>query len=194
MVPKLIVGLGNPGKEYETTRHNAGFFFVDALADIWRTTFTLEPKLSGYLAKARFNHQDVWLLKPTTWMNRSGMAVASVCRFYKIEPQAVLAVHDELDIPPGETRLKMGGGAGGHNGLKDMIKALGTDQFMRLRLGIGHPGQAALVANYVLHAPSKAERALLDNAIARSLNVMDNIMADQLPLAMNQLHTKQIKG
>lgn len=190
MVPQLIVGLGNPGKEYEATRHNAGFFFVDALAEQWQCHFSLESKFFGYLAKAKINGEDVWLLKPNTFMNRSGMSVAAVCNFYKIPAKAVLAVHDELDITPGEARLKIGGGAGGHNGLKDMAKALGTQDFMRLRLGIGHPGQAALVANYVLHAPSKDERNQLDDAIVRSLHIMDQLMADKMSLAMNQLHTR----
>lgn len=190
MVPQLIVGLGNPGKEYEATRHNAGFFFVDALAEQWQCHFNLESKFFGYLAKTKVNGEDVWLLKPNTFMNRSGMSVAAVCNFYKIPAKAVLAVHDELDITPGEARLKIGGGVGGHNGLKDMAKALGTQDFMRLRLGIGHPGQAALVANYVLHAPSKDERNQLDDAIARSLHIMDQLMADKMSLAMNQLHTR----
>jgi PTH1 family peptidyl-tRNA hydrolase len=133
---------------------------------------------------------EVWLLKPTTFMNRSGMAVAALANFYKISPQAILAIHDELDIQPGEARLKVGGGAGGHNGLKDIIKALGTQEFMRLRLGIGHPGHASQVANYVLHPCAKQERDAIDNAIARSLHVMDLLMDDKMPLAMNKLHTK----
>ncbi|MCI4411786.1 MAG: aminoacyl-tRNA hydrolase [Thiotrichales bacterium] len=190
MVPQLIVGLGNPGKEYETTRHNAGFFFVDALAEVWKTHFSLQTKFFGQVAKANVHGVEVWLLKPTTFMNRSGMAVAALANFYKISPQAILAIHDELDIQPGEARLKVGGGAGGHNGLKDMIKALGTQEFMRLRLGIGHPGHASQVANYVLHPCAKQERDAIDNAIARSLHVMDLLMDDKMPLAMNKLHTK----
>ena len=190
MVPQLIVGLGNPGKEYEVTRHNAGFFFVDALASEWHTSFSLQPKFFAEVAQAKVKGVDVWLIKPTTFMNRSGMAVAALANFYKIPPQAVLAVHDELDLSPGDARLKVGGGAGGHNGLKDMIKALGTQEFMRLRLGIGHPGHRSQVASFVLHACSKTERSALDDAITRSLNVMDWLMDDKLPLAMNQLHTK----
>jgi PTH1 family peptidyl-tRNA hydrolase len=191
MVPRLIVGLGNPGKEYETTRHNAGFFFVDALAEMWKTHFAMQTKFFGQVAKAQVHGEEVWLLKPTTFMNRSGMSVAALAQFYKIPAQAVLAVHDELDIQPGEARLKMGGGAGGHNGLKDMIKALATPEFMRLRLGIGHPGHASQVANYVLHPFAKQEREALDDSIARSLHVMDWVMTDKLPLAMNKLHTKK---
>lgn len=190
MVPQLIVGLGNPGKEYELTRHNAGFFFVDALAKAWNTSFSVQTKFFGQVAKASVHGADVWLLKPTTFMNRSGMAVVALANFYKIPPQAILAVHDELDIQPGEARLKVGGGAGGHNGLKDMIKALATQDFMRLRLGIGHPGHASQVANYVLHPCAKTERDAIDDAIARSLHVMDLLMGDKMPLAMNKLHTK----
>jgi peptidyl-tRNA hydrolase, PTH1 family len=191
MVPRLIVGLGNPGKEYETTRHNAGFFFVDALAGLWKTHFAMQTKFFGQVAKAQVHGQEVWLLKPTTFMNRSGQAVAALSQFYKLPPQSVLAVHDELDIQPGEARLKVGGGAGGHNGLKDMVKALGTPEFMRLRLGIGHPGHASQVANYVLHSFGKSERDAVDDAIAHALQVMDQVMTDKLPLAMNQLHTKK---
>lgn len=191
MVPRLIVGLGNPGKEYEATRHNAGFFFVDALAEMWKAHFSMQTKFFGQVAKAQVHGQEVWLLKPTTFMNRSGQSVAALAQFYKLPPQALLAVHDELDIQPGEARLKVGGGAGGHNGLKDMIKALGTPEFMRLRLGIGHPGQASQVANYVLHPFGKSEREALEDAITRSLHVMDHVMTDKLPLAMNQLHIKK---
>lgn len=190
MVPQLIVGLGNPGKEYEDTRHNAGFFFVDALAKDFGVSFSLQTKFFGEVAKANVAGSDVWLLKPNTFMNRSGMAVAAVANFYKINAQAVLAVHDELDLLAGDARLKVGGGAGGHNGLKDMIKALGTDAFTRLRLGIGHPGHRSQVADYVLHACSKAEKNALDDAIARALHVMPSVLSDQLPLAMNKLHTK----
>lgn len=191
MVPQLIVGLGNPGKEYEATRHNAGFFFVDALASAWKTQFATQSKFFGQVAKAQVHGQEVWLLKPTTFMNRSGMSVAALAQFYKIPAQAILAVHDELDIQPGEARLKIGGGAGGHNGLKDMIKALSTPDFMRLRLGIGHPGHASQVANYVLHPFSKAEKEALDDSIFRSLHVIDLLMDDKMPLAMNKLHTKK---
>lgn len=191
MVPRLIVGLGNPGKEYEATRHNAGFFFVDALAEVWKTHFAMQTKFFGQVAKAQVHGQEVWLLKPTTFMNRIGQSVAALAQFYKVPPQAVLAVHDELDILPGEARLKVGGGAGGHNGLKDMIKALGTPEFMRLRLGIGHPGHSSQVASYVLHPFAKSEREAIDDAIARCLHVMDQVMTDKLPLAMNQLHTKK---
>lgn len=190
MVPQLIVGLGNPGKEYEATRHNAGFFFVEALAEAWRVGFSMQTKFHGEVARAKVNGQDIWLLKPHTYMNRSGMAVAAVANFYKIPATAVLAVHDELDLLPGDARLKVGGGAGGHNGLKDMIKALGTQEFMRLRLGIGHPGHRSQVADFVLHACAKAEREAIDEAIYRSLSVIDLVMEDKLPLAMNKLHTK----
>jgi PTH1 family peptidyl-tRNA hydrolase len=190
MATQLIIGLGNPGREYEETRHNAGFFFVDALAQDLGISFSPQSKFFGEFAKGSVKGQDIFLLKPTTFMNRSGMAVAAIANFYKLSPQAILAVHDELDLPPGDAKLKVGGGAGGHNGLKDMIKALGTQEFTRLRLGIGHPGDRHQVSNYVLHAFSKTERIALDDAITRALHVMPEVLADQLPLAMNKLHTK----
>ncbi len=190
MAPQLIIGLGNPGREYEDTRHNAGFFFVDALAQDLGIRFAQQSKFFGELAKGMVNGRDVFLLKPTTFMNRSGMAVAAVANFYKISPQAILAVHDELDLSPGDAKLKMSGGAGGHNGLKDMIKALSTQEFLRLRLGIGHPGDRHQVANYVLHPFSKTEKTALDDAITRALHVMPEVFADRLPIAMNTLHTK----
>lgn len=190
MAPQLIIGLGNPGRDYEDTRHNAGFFFVDALARDLGASFSTHPKFFGDVARARVNGADLWLLKPATFMNRSGMSVAAVANFYKIPPEAMLVAHDELDLSPGDVRLKVGGGHGGHNGLRDMIKALGTQQFARLRLGIGHPGDRNRVADFVLHAPGKAERDALDEAIVRALRVMDLVLADKLPLAMNKLHTK----
>jgi PTH1 family peptidyl-tRNA hydrolase len=190
MAPQLIVGLGNPGRDYEETRHNAGFFFVTALAQDLGVSFSQQSKFFGELAKGTVDGRDIFLLKPTTFMNRSGMAVSAVANFYKIQPQAVLAVHDELDLSPGDAKLKMGGGAGGHNGLKDMIKALGTQEFLRLRLGIGHPGDRHQVSNYVLHAFAKSEKVALEDAITRSLHVMPDVFADKLPIAMNKLHTK----
>lgn len=190
MAPQLIVGLGNPGRDYENTRHNAGFFFVDALAKDWGVGFSPSSRFFGEIAKATVNGRDIFLLKPSTFMNRSGMSVSAVSSFYKIQPQAILTAHDELDMPPGDAKLKVGGGAGGHNGLKDMIKALGTQEFTRLRLGIGHPGDRHQVSHYVLHAFAKTEREALDTAITRALWVMPEVLADQLPLAMNKLHTK----
>ena len=154
--PRLIVGLGNPGPEYEATRHNVGFWFVDRLADTLKVSLAPQAKFYGKAARAG----DLWLLQPSTFMNRSGQAVAALANFYKISPAEILVIHDELDLPPGGIRLKQGGGNGGHNGLKDIQAKLGTPDFWRLRLGIGHPrtlGLSQQVADFVLHQPRKEE-------------------------------------
>ena len=188
---KLIVGLGNIGTEYEHTRHNAGFWFADELAAQWKTAFRPEKKFHGEAARAARPEGDTWLLKPTTYMNLSGDAVAALARFYKIRPDEILVVHDELDIPCGQIRFKLGGGNGGHNGLKDIQAKLGTADFYRLRLGIGHPGDRNLVVGYVLNKPSAAERELIDQSIAKSLKAMPDIMAERQEEAVRFLHSKQ---
>ena len=185
---KLIVGLGNIGTEYEHTRHNAGFWFADELAAQWKTAFRPEKKFHGEAARAE---GDTWLLKPATYMNLSGDAVAALARFYKIRPDEILVVHDELDIPCGQIRFKLGGGNGGHNGLKDIQAKLGTADFYRLRLGIGHPGDRNLVVGYVLNKPSTAERELIDQSITKSLKAMPDIMAGRQEEAVRFLHSKQ---
>lgn len=187
---KLIVGLGNPGRDYEGTRHNAGFWFVDALADAAGATLRNESKFHGEAAKIRLHGEDLWLLKPMTFMNRSGQAVSALARFYKIEPEQILVVHDELDLPPGGAKLKRGGGHAGHNGLRDIISAIGSKDFLRLRLGIGHPGSAKQVSNYVLSKPGKDDRISIDHAIAEAERILPELIDDQLQKAMNLLHSK----
>jgi PTH1 family peptidyl-tRNA hydrolase len=187
---RLIVGLGNPGREYEATRHNAGFWWVDAVAAQKSASLKPEKKFHGQAARLTVNARELWLLEPDTFMNASGRAVAALANFYKIGPEEILVVHDELDLPPGEVKLKQGGGHGGHNGLKDIIAHLGTPQFWRLRLGIGHPGDRAAVVNFVLNAPQRAEQALIDDAIESSLAVLPQLLAGEFPAAMMKLHTK----
>ena len=188
---KLIVGLGNPTAEYEHTRHNAGFWFLDELAWQWKAAFKNEKKFFGDVARFARPEGDVWLLKPDTYMNLSGKAVQALANFYKIQPEEILVVHDELDIDCGAIRFKLGGGNGGHNGLKDIQAKLGTPQFYRLRLGIGHPGDKHLVVGFVLNKPSAAERELIDRAIAKSLRAMDDVMAGRQEDAVRYLHSKQ---
>ena len=188
---KLIVGLGNPTAEYEHTRHNAGFWFLDELAWQWKAAFKNEKKFFGDVARVARPEGDVWLLKPDTYMNLSGKAVQALANFYKIQPEEILVVHDELDIDCGAIRFKLGGGNGGHNGLKDIQAKLGTPQFYRLRLGIGHPGDKHLVVSFVLNKPSAAERELIDRAIAKSLRAMDDVMAGRQEDAVRYLHSKQ---
>lgn len=188
---KLIVGLGNPGTEYEATRHNAGFWFVDQLASMLKVPFQTEGKFFGRLAKS----SDLYLLQPMTFMNRSGQSVAALARFYKIEPEEILVVHDELDLLPGEIRLKQGGGNGGHNGLKDIQAQLGTPNFWRLRLGIGHPrslGLAHPVVDFVLHPPRKDEQAAIDRALTRCLNAWPQLQAYDVAAAQRLLHVKEV--
>ncbi|MEJ2509233.1 MAG: aminoacyl-tRNA hydrolase [Gammaproteobacteria bacterium] len=185
---ELIVGLGNPGPKYERTRHNAGFWFVDAIAD--GASFRAESKFHGQLAKARLDGHEVWLLKPDTYMNRSGQAVAALARFYKIPAENILVAHDELDLDPGVVRLKQGGGHGGHNGLRDMVDHLGGNGFLRLRIGIGHPGTAREVVDYVLTRPSVADREAIEGAIDAARAALPLVLAGDLPRAMNQLHSR----
>jgi PTH1 family peptidyl-tRNA hydrolase len=190
---RLIVGLGNIGPEYEDTRHNAGFWWVDALAREAGARFTREAKFHGEAARAGLHGTNVWLLKPGTYMNRSGRAVAALAGFYRIPPAEILVVHDELDLLPGQSRMKLGGGNAGHNGLKDIAAALGTPAFWRLRLGIGHPRTLNLqqeVADFVLHAPRRDERAAIDAELERSLTIVADCVAGRLEAAMLRLHTR----
>lgn len=189
--PRLIVGLGNPGAEYEDTRHNAGFWFVDRLARDLKVSLAPQGKFLGLAARAG----EVWLLQPTTFMNRSGHSVAALARFYKIAPEEVLVVHDELDLMPGAIRLKQGGGNGGHNGLKDIQSQLGTPNFWRLRLGIGHPRSLSLkqeVVDFVLHRPRSEEQQEIDRAIDRCLLAWPRITAGDYAAAQQQLHGKAV--
>lgn len=186
----LITGLGNPGPDYYQTRHNAGADFVTELARRQGTQLTPEKKFFGNTARIRLGSHDVHLLEPTTYMNRSGQSISALAQFYKIPPQAILVVHDELDLNPGVARFKMGGGHGGHNGLRDTISALGNNKdFARLRLGIGHPGQAAQVVNYVLKRAPANERELIEQAMDHALKALPLAVAGQWNIAMQQLHS-----
>ncbi|MCB1985177.1 MAG: aminoacyl-tRNA hydrolase [Burkholderiales bacterium] len=190
MCMKLIVGLGNPGNEYENTRHNAGFHWIDCLADELKITLKPETRFQGLCARIIQENTDLWLLEPQTYMNRSGQSVAALCRFYKISPEEILVVHDELDLLPGVAKLKWSGGLGGHNGLKDIVAQLGTKDFWRLRIGIGHPGDRDAVVQYVLHPPRKDEVALIHEAIDRSLQIWPLLAQGDFQSAMLKLHTK----
>ncbi|ACL71626.1 aminoacyl-tRNA hydrolase [Thioalkalivibrio sulfidiphilus] len=186
---QLVAGLGNPGPKYTETRHNAGFWFVDALARRHGGTFRQENKFAGESARISLGGQEVWLLKPQTFMNRSGQSVKLLATFYKIPVESILVVHDELDLPPGEVRLKRGGGHGGHNGLRDIMAHLGKE-FLRLRLGVGHPGHKDQVVDYVLQRPSRDEEADILRAIDHGLDVMSEVIAGELERAMHKLHSK----
>ncbi len=190
---RLIVGLGNPGPEYEQTRHNAGFWLVDNLAhSLGGTLLQRESRFNALLAKTVIAKQDVWLLEPQTFMNRSGQAVGALARFYKIAPDEVLVVHDELDLAPGIAKLKKGGSAAGHNGLKDITAALGSQDYWRLRLGIGHPrahGSQQAVADFVLHRPRREELSLIEQAIDKSLSVLPLVCEGKFDAAIMELHT-----
>ena len=186
---KLIVGLGNPGHEYEATRHNAGFWWVDEFARMHQFAFKMENKFHGLAARGPVHGREIFLHKPQTFMNGSGRAVAALAQFYKIAPQHILVVHDELDLPPGAARLKLGGGHGGHNGLKDIIAHLGSKDFWRLRIGIGHPGERTDVSDYVLSAPRREEAGLIEQAIQRAQDVAHLIIEGKLEAAMLKLHS-----
>ena len=187
---KMMVGLGNPGSEYEQTRHNAGFWFIDELAWQYKATLKEEKKFFGLVARISISGSDLWLLKPSTFMNRSGQAVAALAQFYKIKPEEILVVHDELDIPCGRIKFKLGGGNGGHNGLKDIQARLGTPDFYRLRLGIDHPGDRNLVVGYVLNKPSPEHRQQIDEAINKSLKAVPILLAGEWEEAVRFLHSK----
>lgn len=190
MTIKLIVGLGNPGADYVKTRHNCGFWFIDAYANELSTSLKPEKRFNGEHAKAIANMRDIHLLKPMTFMNNSGQAVAACARYYKIEPEQILVVHDELDLEPGTVKLKKTGGHGGHNGLRDIIAHLGTKDFNRLRIGIGHPGHRSKVVNYVLHNIAKDQLTLVDQVIADSIDIIPLLMAGEMEQAMQTLHTQ----
>ncbi len=185
---RLIVGLGNPGAEYAHTRHNAGFWLLDMLAGEHNETFRNEAKFFADTARARIGGENLWLLKPMTFMNRSGRAVGAVSNYLKIRPEEILVAHDELDLAPGVARLKQGGGHAGHNGLRDIIQVLGGKDFWRLRIGIDHPGSAAKVVNYVLGRPSRDDREAMDTVLSRVLETLPEIVNGEMQRAMNRLH------
>jgi len=186
---ELVVGLGNPGREYEATRHNAGFWWVENLADAQRVRLRTQAKFFGRVGRLTDGGYDCWLLLPDTYMNASGRAVQALAAFYKIAPDDILVVHDELDLPPGTVRLKKGGGVAGHNGLKDIAGKLGPD-FWRLRIGIGHPGDRDQVTDYVLQPPRQEEAELISSAVEHSLEVWPLIQTGEMEKAMHRLHTK----
>jgi PTH1 family peptidyl-tRNA hydrolase len=193
---KLIVGLGNPGDEHEDDRHNAGFWFVDALAKQLGVRFETEKRFHGKVAKGKWEGNDIYLLKPNTYMNLSGQAVGALCRFHKITAAEILVVQDELDLKPGTARIKLGGGTGGHNGLKDIQAHLGTPDYWRLRLGIGHPrdlagdGQVMDVADYVLRRPQLSEQKQIDESIKNGLQILPLFLKGDTAAAMLELHSK----
>ncbi|VUD59822.1 Peptidyl-tRNA hydrolase [Thalassocella blandensis] len=188
---KLIVGLGNPGHDYQNTRHNAGQDFVEALARQFNESLQPTPKFFGDSGRIIIAGRDIRLLVPTTYMNRSGQAVAAISQFYKIPVENILVAHDELDLPPGVARLKIGGGHGGHNGLRDIIAASGNSKnFGRLRLGIGHPGNAKLVSNYVLKRAPADEQNKIEDAITAALNYAPDLATGDWEKAMRELHSK----
>ena len=186
----LLVGLGNPGAEYAETRHNAGFRFLDALLVGTGVSLKHESRFHGEVGRFAVAGRDLWLLKPMAFMNHSGESVAKLARFYKIPPAEILVVHDDLDIPPGSARLKVGGGDGGHNGLADVTEKLGTPDYARLRIGIGHPGSAAQVVAYVLKKAPKTEQSLIDAAIERARTQLNDIVQGEFQRVMNALHAQ----
>lgn len=188
---RLIVGLGNPGPEHAQTRHNAGFHFVEALARREGARWNLESKLFGEVARVAVGGQPVWLLKPATFMNLSGKSIAAALRFWKIEPEQMLVAHDELDLPPGNARLKFDGGHGGQNGLRDTIRLLGHARFHRLRIGIGHPGHKDRVVGWVLGRPAAADAVLIDRAVDDAIGVLPLAVAGDFNEAMKRLHTSR---
>ena len=188
MTIRLIVGLGNPGKEYERTRHNAGFWLVERFASSNGIVLRKDPKFQALVG--RHEASGAWLLMPQSYMNASGRAVQMLAGFFKIKPEEILVVHDELDFAPGVAKMKLGGGIAGHNGLRDISQKLGSHEYWRLRLGIGHPGDKDLVHDYVLHKPSSEDRAAIDGAIDNALQVLPLCLAGDLQGAMLKLHTK----
>lgn len=191
---KLIVGLGNYGNEYEDTRHNAGWWLLDELAREYNVSLNAQTKFHGLAGRARIANTDVWLLKPMTYMNRSGQAIAALANFYKITPENILVLHDELDIPNGATKMKIGGSTGGHNGLKDTQAKLGTPNFWRLRIGIDHPRNSGTpqqpVVDYVLKPPKQAERLAIDDAIHKAQKAIPDWVRGEVEKAMRDLNTK----
>lgn len=187
---RLIVGLGNPGDKYAGTRHNAGFWFVEELVRRHGTSLRADARSRGETARLETGGGTVHVLKPSTYMNRSGQAIGPVAGFYKIPAESVLVAHDELDLPPGTVRVKRGGGHGGHNGLRDTIQALGSRDFYRLRLGVGHPGHSDDVVPYVLSRPSPDDRRAIEDAVDQAVDAMTLILDGQMDKAMQQLHTR----
>ena len=188
---KLFVGLGNPGAEYDATRHNAGFWLIDALAREWKSSLAYDKSYFGLVARTVVAGQTVWLLQPQTFMNLSGKSVGALAKFFKIEPQEVLVAHDELDIVPGEAKIKLGGSHAGHNGLRDIHAQLGTDQYWRLRIGIGHPGVKSEVIHWVLKKPSTEHRDAIAQTIERSVKAAPHFLSGDMERAAQVVHTSK---
>ena len=186
---KLFVGLGNPGAEYEATRHNAGFWWTDALARDLQVTLTRDKNYHGRVARTVVNGQTVWLLEPMTFMNLSGKSVAALARFFKVAPEEILVAHDDLDIVPGQVKLKFGGSHAGHNGLRDIHAQLGSGDYWRLRIGVGHPGVKSEVIDWVLKKPSQAHRLAIEAGIARALHAVPALLAGEMEKATMLIHT-----
>jgi len=187
---RLLVGLGNPGPEYEATRHNAGFWFIDEVARALRVTLAVERSYFGLAARANLPTGPLWLLEPMTFMNLSGKSVAALARFFKIDPGEILVAHDELDLLPGQAKMKLGGSHAGHNGLKDIQAQLGSADFWRLRLGIGHPGVKAEVVNYVLRKPLAEQREAIDKSIEQSAAALPLMLEGDMERALMKVHAK----
>ncbi|VAW50109.1 Peptidyl-tRNA hydrolase [hydrothermal vent metagenome] len=187
---KVIVGLGNPGSKYTETRHNAGFWFMDEVARKYGASFRADKKFHGEVAKVSIEGKDIWLLKPDTFMNRSGLAVQSLLSFYRITAEQLLVAHDEIDLPPGTAKLKTGGGHGGHNGLRDIISQLASKEFHRLRIGVGHPGSKDQVVDYVLRNASRDDHILIDRDIDDAVAVLPDLASGAFEQAMQKLHSK----
>jgi PTH1 family peptidyl-tRNA hydrolase len=187
---RMLVGLGNPGTEYEGTRHNAGFWWVDEAARVLGARLMHDRAYHGLVARVNRPDGPVWLIEPQTYMNLSGKSVAPLARFFKIEPSEILVVHDELDLPPGQMKIKQGGGAAGHNGLKDIHAQLGTADFWRLRIGIGHPGDRSEVANWVLRKPAPEQREAILKCIAQSIEALPLLLDGPMERAMMKIHAK----
>ena len=188
---KLFVGLGNPGPEYEATRHNAGFWWVDALARELKVTLAPDRSYHGLVARATVHGATIWLLEPRTFMNLSGKSVAALARFFKIQPEEIMVAHDELDVLPGQAKLKFGGSHAGHNGLRDIHAQLGTGEYWRLRLGIGHPGVKAEVVNWVLQKPAPDQRTAMEECMARTLKAVPAMLAGEMDKATLIVHTSK---
>lgn len=188
---KLFVGLGNPGPEYDATRHNAGFWWIDALARQLKVSLTMDKSYHALIARTTINGQNIWLLKPQTFMNLSGKSVAALARFFKINPQEILVAHDELDVVPGEAKIKLGGGHAGHNGLRDIHAQLGSADYWRLRLGVGHPGVKSEVIDWVLKKPILDHRIAIEQAIDRSIKALPALLAGEMNRATMLVHTSK---
>jgi PTH1 family peptidyl-tRNA hydrolase len=188
---KLIVGLGNPGAEYEATRHNAGFWWLDAVARELKVNLVPDKSYWGLVARTQVQGQTVWLLAPQTFMNLSGKSVGALAKFFKIQPDEILVAHDELDIEPGQAKLKKGGGHAGHNGLRDIHAQLGSAEYWRLRIGIGHPGEKSEVVHWVLKKPSPEQRRGIEDSITRSVKALAQLLSGDMEKAMVQIHTSK---